>query len=117
MTTYFRRGFTTPVTTVYSNTVCVTVVTVDPGSISGDQTVEDSQQPAKLKASSIRPFRPGAIPFRGNLLTTVRSGLRFPRLRTFPTSPNRFRPPPISAAWSSRKSAASIPMWCALPSP
>ena len=50
VTTYFRRGFTTPVTTVYSNTVCVTVVTVVPGSISGDQTVEDSQQPARLES-------------------------------------------------------------------
>ena len=50
VTTYFRRGFTTPITTVYSNTVCVTVVTVEPGSISGDQTVEDSQQPARLES-------------------------------------------------------------------
>lgn len=49
-TTYFRRGFTTPVTTVYSNTVCVTVITVDPGTISGDQTVEDSQRPARLES-------------------------------------------------------------------
>ena len=50
VTTYFRRGFTTPVTTVYSNTVCVTVITVDPGTISGDQTVEDSQRPARLES-------------------------------------------------------------------
>ena len=49
-TTYFRRGFTTPVITVYSNTVCVTVITVDPGTISGDQTVEDSQRPARLES-------------------------------------------------------------------
>ncbi|WP_302387244.1 DUF6443 domain-containing protein [Alistipes ihumii] len=52
VTTYFRRGFTTPVTTVYSNTVCVTVITVDPGTISGDQTVEDSQRPEQLSATT-----------------------------------------------------------------
>ena len=50
VTTYFRRGFATPVTTVYSNTVCVTVVAVDPGTISGDQTVGDSQRPAGLES-------------------------------------------------------------------
>ncbi|MFQ8805394.1 MAG: hypothetical protein ACLR8Y_10150 [Alistipes indistinctus] len=49
-TTWFRRVTTSATKTAYSNTVCVTVVTTSPGSISGDQKIEPSTTPAILQS-------------------------------------------------------------------